>query len=333
MINTKEIQGAVASGEGIDILPAEHSLEMGAHTLPVSESVVVLDRTHQICIEGILRRSLQLFPRESTRIQETLEVPTAFARLDCSIGPEGVLAYECEERPAGFGIQELIERRHNEQGIRDRLQQHSMATLGSELVAVHHPDALPNDDHLALDVVSLASLNGHAVIARGEPHMFTDEADYRRLASASISTIRSEGDKTYSLQVDEFGAETISDVDELPPKEESFVLKNTQGSKCRGVSIYLSKADQKKYGKKGIVTYTRMQNRLLENPTPHILDKFKPPISVNGIGNMALRVLAFVHADRVEVIGGVYVVRPELLVHGASNAVAGLVALEKTGVE
>jgi hypothetical protein len=58
---------------------------------------------------------------------------------------------------------------------------------------------------------------------------------------------------------------------------------------------------------------------------PVIVEIFKPPIKTHTLGNMILRVNVLVSNDKVRVMGGAFVARPEMLVHGASNSVAGLV--------
>jgi hypothetical protein len=102
-----------------------------------------------------------------------------------------------------------------------------------------------------------------------------------------------------------------------------------------GISLYLHPNDRKKYGKKGIVTASRLANDLATFKKERggaLVQPFAPPIQIDnreGRRNAILRVFTLLESDgktiTSEVIGGCYVARPELIVHGASNAVAGAV--------
>jgi hypothetical protein len=328
MIRSREIQSAVSTGETVDLAASGHTLDLGEHQLPISDTIVALDPVHTDQIKNIIAASLDNYPKEDTLVQDKIGRPTIIARVDCSIGADGILPYECDDRPAGWGVQDILSRHHLDIGIANLLQDHSVATLGSELVVVRHPEAKPNDDHVVLDVLKPNQLNGHAVIARGEPGMFTDEELYRELARRSASTIRTEGDKSYALAVPDLGARLIHREDELPEADQSFALKSLQGSKCSGVAVYLAGKDRAEHGKRGTITHSRMQ-RIAQEMAPLILEKFKPPIRTRDHGNMILRVNALISASDVQVIGGAYVARPEMLVHGASNAIAGLITVEE----
>jgi hypothetical protein len=348
MLRSSEIQKAVIDNEPIEgIDEPTDTLNLGIHKLPISEEIVELDFEHSVQIERLILDGLSRFPREETRVQDAIGQPTIIARVDCTIGANGIMPFECEERPAGFGVLNLMHQRHSGEGIEDLVQSHAVETLGSGLVVVRHPDAFPSDDAALFEVHdSVENLNGHAVIVRGEPHMFSDERAYRELAARSASTIRSEGDKTYTLDSPHFDTRIINAPDtrepvdvlleddsesELPSPDESFVLKTIQGSKCQGISIYLSSSDRKVHGKKGTISYSKARNIVAGSREPILVESFKPAIKTSRNGNMILRVIALVSKDNAQVIGGAFMTRPEMLVHGASNAVAGLIVVAGEG--
>lgn len=332
MIRSKEIQNIVAEGISLDpFSPADNTLPLGHYEIPYSETVIELDDSHRGQIRKIIDDSMAAYPNEDTLVWDVLGKPTAIARVDCTIGPNGITPYEFEDRPAGIGVDHLLRQRLTGQGSIEGIQTHIAEAFGSEVVVVRHADAYPSDDGVALRVTDdIRSVNGNVILVRGEPHMFGDEETYTELASKSISTIRTEGDKSYSLNVPEFEALEITSPVEMPRPDASFMLKKPQGSKAKGVSLYLNPEDRKIYGERGTVTHGKA-SRLVDEAGRMILEKFKPPVRVAGMGNMALRVMALVGKERTDVIGGCYVVRPELIVHGASNSFAGLVTMEAAG--
>jgi hypothetical protein len=330
MISTAEIQDSVIGNEPLTTIePAKDRLTIGPLELPVSDSVVLLSTNHARQIIELIKSSLSVFPAEDTLVQTALNRPTALARVDCTVGPEGIVPYECEERPAGLGVDHLLNQRHTGQGSIDVIQSHITANFGAELIAVHPEGTKSNDDSIVLEVRRDAkSINGQVVIVRGNPNLFVDETVYQLLASKSVSTIRTEGDKSYTLTTPGFDTKMINGPDELPGNDHNFVVKTMQGSKTEGVRVYLSPSGKKEHGDRGAITYSRMK-RFASEASPLLLEQIKPPVKVEGIGNMILRVLALVGQENVRIIGGAYTIRPEMIVHGASNTTAGLIMVDK----
>ena len=121
----------------------------------------------------------------------------------------------------------------------------------------------------------------------------------------------------------------------------SQVLKSRIGSMAMGVSIYLEPSDRKKFGKRGIVTATKLKSNLdtyTQDLGGGLTQEFAPPIQTTnpeGRTNTILRIFVLLEKDKgtqnkikAEAIGGCYVARPELIVHGAANSVGGAVMVE-----
>jgi hypothetical protein len=241
--------------------------------------------------------------------------------------------FEVEERPAGIGVTDRVIKCALGSGVTGVLEAHFGQYVGSMPTVVRHQKSRPNDDSLVLTVVDIDNppVEG-PILARGEPEDFREHKALPALQSRSISTILTKGLKRYMLAMEEAKAKVAQSVDELSP-ETSFVLKPMQGSKARDVTIYLSPADRATHGRQGTVTFERARREFaVAQAGTLILQAFIPPIPTvlpdGSKGNTILRVFALVHPNgRCNVVGGTYVSRRELVVHGASNAICGAVIL------
>jgi hypothetical protein len=340
MITTSRIVSHQEAGEALPPMGEASQVEMFERTLNLTDMPVRLDAAHREQVEAVTSLCLQNFftdgDPEQTRAQELVGLPTALARVDFTIHDGEVQAFETEERPAGMGLTGLI---LDKLGVPfgQTVMDHFGTTFGDQPLVLAAPDRFHNtDDRLLLDVDVLhpEGAEGRPVLVRAEPHETADPA-FDAVISRSVSTVRSEGRKLY---VASSGlGEVITSLEDLPEPDESFVLKAMQTSKCNGVFVYLAAGEHREaHGKKGTVSYSRSQRHaqeLLESDGIAMLEPLKPPIRVDTgegtTGNMILRVFVTIDIDQTaRAIGGCYMVRPELLVHGAANSVTGPVIVE-----
>lgn len=294
-----------------------------------------LSEAHRDSIETQAAACIAAFqPEAETKVARDHNLPTLLARVDCTLDEDRARIFECEERPAGLGITNAVMRRtHLSPGILPAVQAHFTEHAGDTPVIARHANAKPNKDSLVFgeDVMDLraAIKTGRPLIVRGEPGELADFEALDELRAQSISTITTEGDKTYSLRVPSCETELVT-ADTKVVSDTSFVLKPLQGSKARGLAVYLSPEDRQQHGKDGTTTFARAAKLVdTHRATGNLLlESFKPPVTCKldegKIGNLILRMFCLVSPDgSTEVVGGTYVIRRELIVHGASNAMVG----------
>jgi hypothetical protein len=163
---------------------------------------------------------------------------------------------------------------------------------------------------------------------------------YLSLQDRALCTMTTEGDKTYGRRLGLY--REITDTEDLLVDGElpSLALKRSVGSMAMGVSMYLDAPDRSSYGKKGVVTAGRLvrdAQSYIDSDGSAYIQAFHGPLRVDnpeGRSNLIMRVFTLLnpHASVLpgldaRVIGGCYVARAELLVHGAMNAVAGAVVI------
>jgi hypothetical protein len=335
-IHTSSIENLVREGQGsLMVLESNDALDFGNNQAATSRQVITLSAQHQTQIEDIAADcSRQFTPKEPTLAQTRFGLASLFARVDCTITKDGIEVYESEERPAGLGLAHCLIRTATGKGVGGLVLDHCEDYAGETPLVMRHKDAKPNDDDHIFQVVNLDdSSHGRPVIVRAEPHQITGHPELDNLVSSSISTVMSKGNKGYATLIPSLKSK-IAEAGFLPDKTTSFVLKPVCGSKSHGVNIYVAPDDRALNGNHGTVTHSRALRVIDEaERNSYIIEAFKPPMSVlmpdGKIGNMILRVFVLLHPNRrAEAIGGTYVARKEILVHGASNSINGAVVLE-----
>jgi hypothetical protein len=334
VITTREVQDMTANHEPLNINQPQTVSFVEGRDIGMSDTVIALSPEHREQIEHLASRAMQAFGiDEPTLVATRHGVPTLLARVDCTITPQGVGLFECDERPAGIGVTDRVLQHMNGEGIAPRLDAHFTKHIGQLPTVLRHPNAKPNDDGLVLRVDDLdGDVADQPILARGEPDDMREHIVLPTLQARSVSTLVTKGIKRYLLAMPEARSRQITSPDELSP-DTSFVLKPLQGSKAQNVHVYLSTTDRAIHGRQGTVTFERARRELAAAAAGSMLvQEFIPPIPTtmpdDSKGNTILRVFTLVHPDgRCEAIGGTYVSRRELVVHGASNAICGAVVL------
>lgn len=321
---------------------------------PVSDDVVTLTAQHKREIEDFTKHCLRNFgplfeQPEQTFAQNNFGIPSLVTRVDCTIVDDAISFYEMEDSPSGLGITNLLIQRAQGSGIKERVLDHYQELTGTiPLVVVSRDRNHGTDDEMIFGTenyhynpdICLPSRHiseDEIVIVKTIPGNKQSARDYKHLTSQAVAPLQTEGNKDYLLKTgsckvvtDELGL--LHHNGELA----SQVVKATIGSMAMGVSIFLTAEDRELFGKPGTVR----QNRLLRDLAQYVerdgyalTQEFQPPIQVNNAqsrGHAILRVFTLVTGDKngtidAEAIGGCYVARPELIVHGASNSVGGAV--------
>jgi hypothetical protein len=308
-------------------------LRFGELDVTTTELCIELSDEHRQQMSDAIQAGLLHFNGETDIPEETLAqkitgLPTMLARIDCSIVDGTVQPFEIEERPNGIGITTALG--GSALQLNQLVRQHFMTLIGEVPQVIAPTERIGRIDDTFTDVTVLEARHQtqRAVLLRTEPSQVTDEHD--NLVSQSVSTARSEGSKGYRERTGH--ARRVSSIDQLGDEADSMVVKGLQCSKAQHIDIVLSSEDRATFGKKGTVTRSRaLRNaqEAIDRDGAVIVERFIPPISArlgDMHGNMILRVFAAVSsADDIRVLGGVHVTRPELVVHGARNALHGLV--------
>jgi len=258
-----------------------------------------------------------VFPREDTWVQRNHEVPSLVVRLDCVIHNGQLSVYEIEERPAGIGVALTINRQ-----FRD-LFQGWLKDWSLIKVVVSSRRGKDGDDYLWSEIVSLeqAMEENSLVLVRAEPK----EKEFLALAKRSISSIGVKGDKSYGVALGWW--EEIDGSSRLPYND-GFVVKPIQGSKARDVEIYPPK-HLKKMG--GSSTINRIESVIGRKGRMYLQPFILPMVHPLYSGMFMIYRAFFGYRKETGYIplGGLWNARPNLKIHGASDAVFGPLILDQ----
>lgn len=339
-------QESIAGGNQSGLLDIYDGLET-----PVSEDVITLSTKHRIQIEEYAKKAASEYgdshgQKEPTYVQELVGIPSLIVRIDCTIDENGdIVAYELEDSPSGQGITDKVHSYIKGEGIKEKLINHYTGTIGDVphvLVSGHRSHG--TDDNIIVGPEKYifneipTNVDG-PVIVKAIPGIKESHAAYLHLQSQAIAPLVTEGDKSYAVSMGDL-KEVESETDLLVCTDgelASQVAKSRLGSMAMGISMYLNPTERKRYGKRGTVTASKLSAKIAEYQERGgaLLQRFVAPIQFDnpeGRNNAIMRVFVLLDTKdgkvTAEAIGGCYVARPELIVHGASNAVAGAVLVE-----
>lgn len=257
---------------------------------------------------------MRVFPKEPTWIQNNFGIPSFVVRID-GIDKDGNLAiYEIEDRPAGIGHTMMIN-----QQFRRKLAEAKETWPDFDVVI--SPLREVADDQLWNKTIDFDSavLSNRLVFVRAEP----EEKQFRVFQSRSVSTITTEGDKSYGVPL---GLWSFIDNPNQLPQHRSFVLKSLQSSKGRNMVFY----DVRSNPGPG---HTRMKNvikmlerQIVEKGGMYIQD-FIPPME-SGIETLPYMIYRFFFGFNFLTwkwvsLGGSWFARNNLKIHGARDSLSG----------
>ena len=282
------------------------SIVIGPWNISVSEDEIIFPEWAVDNAVNFITRWLRVFPREQTWVVRQYAIPSLIIRLDCVIKDGKLVIYEIEDRPAGIGVSILAS-----SVFAEKFKE--LKRLWPKFEAVISPRRNGSDDEVWLSIAK-GPVNGSLVLVRAEP----DEKEFHYLGPKSISTIITEGDKSYGVPL---GLWTeVSSADELS-WEKGFVLKPLRGSKCKNVELW---SPGKKGG--GISTKSRII-RVLEEQGKMFLQDFVAPMDCPNLQgfSMIYRFCFGFHPIKNAYVplGGLWAARPNQKIHGAGDTIFG----------
>lgn len=289
----------------------------------LSDEKRVLAERASASIIGSIEQWAAAYPTEESLAQTRYGVPSLLVRVDMTILPGGgVGLYEIEDRPAGPGVTGLV---NSDFGTRLG----ALRKKWPDFAVVVSPRRTGTDDELWLRAITLeeARQRGTPVLVRAEPH----ESEFHGLLGQSVSTLTTEGLKSYGVPMGLWQEVRHADVEADPstlPWEAGFCLKPTRGSKCLDVHVW-----SPRHKHRGSSTKTKILE-VLRSYDSMYLQEFLPPMQwqIEGKDYTGIYRVFFGYDPedaRWTSMGGVWMARPSTLrIHGASDAVTGAVVLE-----
>jgi len=266
---------------------------------------------------ALLSKWAEVYPREETWVQRMYGVPSLFARIDGVVSPEGrLVVFEVDDRPAGIGVSCAINPLFKEAFERTREHWPHFYSVMS--------DTRITDDELWTKTKPLekALANGSLVLVRARP----EESAFKVLAPRSVSTVASEGRKSYGEKLGLW--KRISNPETLP-WESGFVLK-PDGTRGRDVMIWPTAEDRARLTsrqRRALPTRSQIEkkaNAYCASEKPLYLQPYHSPMRTKDGLPMIYRF--YFAYDPIEkrwvALGGVYHVMHDcaLLVHGTNQA-------------
>ncbi|MFZ2125734.1 MAG: hypothetical protein WA087_04370 [Candidatus Saccharimonadales bacterium] len=253
-----------------------------------------------------LSRWQHVFPKERSWIQNEFGIPSFIVRVEGVPVGDRFHFFEIEERPAGVGITAM----HSQPFAENLGKLTKIWPAFKVLVSDARQGA--GDDYLWREIVTPEKVqDSDLLIIRAEP----EETEFHRFMNRSVSSLVEKGNKIYG---EKFGWwKTVSDESELPWGS-PFVIKPCQGSKARGLEIW----DPIKK-RQGCSTKSRII-RTLSKAGKMYCQPLADPIAHED-GMMFYRIFYGFDPCFGEwvCLGGCYNVRPNLRIHGASDAFFG----------
>lgn len=307
------------------------SVSFGPWKLQIHQQALQLEEFEKRELSALALRWAAIFPIDPlTLAQAAFGVPSVLIRFDYVVSEGRVCVYEIEDRPAFVSIGSLLnpEMHAKTQRCIDRFRQH----LNRPIFTFVSPSRFANSDDILhgefdqriFDGVTgdLASIpKDAALIVRSE----RSEAEYWHLESRSLSTVSQEGWKGYGISLGLWKRINEGPLDFA----NAFVLKPEFG--CRSEGVYLYHPDRKSKGKYGFSTRTAVQNAVDEGRARYIQPYAEPEHhEFLGRENCLIRRVYFGFdptCGQYECLGGVYMARPCVKVHGATDTITGNIIL------
>jgi hypothetical protein len=291
----------------------------------------------------------ELHPDEDTFVRRTYGQPTLMARFDCidlfqaertvenclrPYKPQAMGVFEIDNRPGGFGTTKII---NDQFGMLLAW----VASTWPDFPVVLSPIEKWHDDGLWRRTVSLeeAERMDGPLLVRAEPF----EREFLRLESRSVSNVRYEGCKAYGVPMGYWEKRYPSDVSRFDFNT-NFVLKPLVGYWGQQVYIYTKEKLNGRTTRDGI-------RKLFDPKDPKFsegfqegfyLQKFILPMhpSLEQFGeidekgkpiynHMMYRITCVfnVATEKWQLVGGLWVARPAMKLHGARDAIFGPLVL------
>lgn len=274
------------------------------------------------------------FNEEPTYVQQKHNLPSLITRIDCTVTDDDavisightdgwwdtvngvVQPYEVEERPAGMGVTAMFNPQFR--GMWEVMQ-----GLWPEFGVVIEPDRTWYDD----DLIFPPSLVHFGPNPPGDGLLLVraerEKPEYHVLAGRSVSTLRSEGDKSYGAKLGWWTL--ITSPADLPEKSTGHtVLKPLVGSRTHGLIMAPSTNATKQRGMSTRARLIRGLESKIATSGGMYLQPWHPGLQAAG-QNMALRIFYGYDPakDRWLCLSGMWALRGSAVVHGAGDTIFG----------
>lgn len=275
-------------------------------------TITISDETEQLspvaieCARNIIRKWESLFTKEVTWVQLNYQIPSLIIRLDCVMNECGVLSiFEVEERPSGLGLTSV-----GNEVFAAKLQ--SLASSWPDFYVVTSPRRVAGDDYLWRKELTQDADSNSLVLVRAEP----EEKEFYHLEKRSVSSLRSKGCKAYGEGLGLWEKVNSLEFDDLPWGR-GFVLKPLQSSKMHDIAIW----DPQR--RPGSVTRKKIKDTLARHNDMYLQHLIIPPIKNDQYRMYRVFFGYNLIAKEWVYLGGMWLERPNLRLHGATDAVLG----------
>ena len=309
----------------VSMIPGVISKTFGAWELNFhSQDLAVSDYESNTLLE-LLNKWTKVFPlKPETLCQKEFGVPSVLTRFDYVMIDGKVCVYEIEDRPAFMCIGALVNEQFRQKltSCFQEIRQHFNAPIYM-LVA---PSRFKNSDDLLHDSFKIPIFDGvytdPELVKDGIVFVRSDreESAYYKYEHKSLSTISQEGWKGYGVPMGLWSNITEANVDYT----KAFVLKPDFG--CRSSNVFLFKPKTKGLNNAGLSTITAIQNAIIQKKVQYIQPYYEPEkVSFLPDNYSLIRRVYFGYSPTggYQCLGGVYMSRPCLKVHGASDTITG----------
>lgn len=315
---------------------------------PITEDAIELSNRHAEQLVTYAHRASSAFGdadgnKEQTKSQTEFNQPSLLVRIDATINDGDIVAYEMEDSPSGQGITDKIHKAVAGIGIRDVILDHYGALLGdTPMVIVSGARSHGTDDVIIVggsryifDKDGDAKISANdAVIVKAIPGIPTSHEPYLVMQKQATAPLVTEGDKSYLERIGSL-KRAACDQDLLVDEEGALVsqaVKSRLGSMAMGVTLYLTNEDKRRFSRAGTVTASKLRTRRREYEESRggaFTQPFSAPILLDNKedrSNAILRIFTLLGPEgNANVIGGCYVARPGMVVHGSTDAISGAV--------
>lgn len=250
-----------------------------------------------------------------------LDIPSPIIRVDMAPVEreediQGFI-YEVEVRPAGLGVMLSL--------TPEKVKQWESALIFCQgFVSI---ESSVQDDKIAAEILKLP----YYTEVPQDIGPYWVRTNYRNgkiacLEDFSLVPIRQDGDKSYLVKL---GMAEMAKIDKLDWSK-PFVVKPLMGSKMEEIEIYVPSFLQKEFGSAGVSTMSRVK-RTISNGRPYLVQRFISPKEeyIDGKKGWTIWRIYFGWHGKYRFIGGLWNWRPNLRIHGATDAVMGVIETEQ----
>lgn len=256
---------------------------------------------------------------------EYFNILSPIIRVDMApvVNPKAIIGsiYEIEIRPGGLGVMSLL--------VPERLEQWKKVLSSCQCKGFIKIKSSIQDDKLAAELLGIPYYEYEEAPNKLEEGFYwirsnTTTGKIIELEKYSLVPIRMDGDKNYLVKLKMAELLTQERLNWSSP----FVVKPLVGSRMEGVEIYLPSSLRKKFGH-GFSTKSQVI-RAISQEAPYMVQKFimPQPEEMNGLKGWTIWRLFFGWQGNYTFLGGLWNWRPNLRVHGASDAIFGVIEVE-----